>query len=60
MYKEFGRRFAPPSLTAEAFLTAMRQIIAGVYEIAAPEASPAFGHLAAQVKRLPDGLIRFR
>jgi hypothetical protein len=60
MYKEFGRRFKPPSMTSDAFLTAMRQIFGGVYEIATPETSPAFGHLSAQVKRLPNRLIRFR
>jgi hypothetical protein len=60
MYKEFGRRFAPPAMSAAAFLTAMRQIFAGAYEIVTPEASTAFTHLEAQVTCMRDGLIRFR
>ena len=60
MYKEYGRRFAMPTLTAHEFLGALRQIFAGVYEIAAPELSPAYRHIEAQAMRFQDGAMRFR
>jgi len=60
MYKEFGRRFSVPRWSTSDFLIAMRQIFAGVYEIAAPDRADAFRHIEAQVARLGDGQIRFR
>ena len=60
MYKEYGRRFAMPTLTAHEFLGALRQIFAGVYEIAAPELSPAYRHIETQVARFKDSVMRFR
>jgi GNAT superfamily N-acetyltransferase len=60
MYKEYGRRYATPTLTVREFLGALRQIFAGVYELAAPDSSPAYRHIEAQALRFQGGVVRFR
>jgi GNAT superfamily N-acetyltransferase len=60
MYKDFGRHFAVPSLSAEDFLAAMRSVFDGVYQIASPSSSSSYRHLEAQVSGLGDGAVRFR
>jgi hypothetical protein len=52
LYKEFGEHFAPPRLTAESLLEALKWLFRYTYRIDSPEASEYFQDIKEQVQNL--------